>query len=51
MLTFLKTAVDDPSADQRAKIGAIYTLLSAANALVWTWVVIALADRPVVERA
>jgi nickel/cobalt transporter (NiCoT) family protein len=46
MLTFLKTAVDDASPDQRAKIGAIYALLLAGNALVWTWAVIALADRP-----
>jgi high-affinity nickel-transport protein len=46
MLTFLKMAVDDTSADQRAKIGAIYTLLLAANVLIWTWAAIALADRP-----
>ena len=46
MLTFLKTAVDDGSADQRAKIGAIYALLIAGNALVWAWAVIALAGRP-----
>jgi len=46
VLTFLKTAVDDASADQRAKIGGIYILLLAVNALVWTWALIALADRP-----
>ncbi len=46
MLTFLKTTVDDASADQRAKIGAIYAFLFAGNTLVWTWAVIALADRP-----
>ena len=46
MLSFLKTTVDDESADQRAKVGALYVLLLAANALVWTWALIALADRP-----
>ena len=46
MLTFLKTTVDDASADQRAKISAIYAFLFAGNTLVWTWAVIALADRP-----
>ena len=46
MLSFLKTTVDDASADQRAKVGALYVLLLAANALVWTWALIALAERP-----
>jgi len=46
VLTFLKTAVDDKSADTRAKIGAIYILLFMANGAVWTWAVIALAGRP-----
>jgi high-affinity nickel-transport protein len=46
VLNFLKAAVDDASADQRPKIGAIYVVLLAANALVWTWAVIALAGRP-----
>jgi nickel/cobalt transporter (NiCoT) family protein len=46
LLSFLKSTVDDASTDQRAKIGAIYALLLAANGLVWTWAVIALADRP-----
>ena len=46
MLTFLKSAVDDASADQRPKIVAIYALLLAANAAVWTWAVIAFAGRP-----
>ncbi len=46
MLTFLKTAVDDASPDQRTKIGAIYALLIAGNALVWAWAVIGLAGRP-----
>ncbi len=46
MLTFLRKTVDDASADRRAKIGALYVLLFAGNAVVWTWAVIALADRP-----
>ena len=46
MFTFLKAAVDDASADHRAKISAIYVSLLLANALVWTWAVIALAGRP-----
>jgi high-affinity nickel-transport protein len=46
VLTFLRATVDDTSADQRAKVGAIYVLLLAANALVWTWALIALAGRP-----
>ena len=46
MLTFLKAAVDDGSADRRGKIGAIYAVLLTANALVWAWAVIALAGRP-----
>jgi nickel/cobalt transporter (NiCoT) family protein len=46
VLTFLKAAVDDGSADRRGKIGAIYTLLLAGNALVWAWAVIGLAGRP-----
>jgi nickel/cobalt transporter (NiCoT) family protein len=46
VLNFLKATVDDGSADQRGKIVAIYALLFAANAVVWTWAVIALAGRP-----
>jgi len=46
LLTFLKTTVDDASVNQRSKIGEIYALLLAANVLVWTWAVIALAGRP-----
>jgi len=38
--------VDDGSANQRAKIVAIYVLLFGANAVVWTWAVIALSGRP-----
>jgi len=46
VLTFIRAAVDDASADQRPKIVAIYTALLTANALVWIWAVIALAGRP-----
>ena len=46
MLTFLKAAVDDASANQRAKIVALYALLLTASAAIWTWALIALADRP-----
>jgi nickel/cobalt transporter (NiCoT) family protein len=46
VLTFLKAAVDDGSADRRGKIGAIYALLLTANAVIWAWAVIALAGRP-----
>ena len=46
MLSFLKTAVDDASADQRPKIVAIYLALFVANVLVWTWAAMALAGRP-----
>jgi hypothetical protein len=46
VLNFLKSAVDDASANQRAKISAIYIVLLAASALVWIWALIALAGRP-----
>ena len=46
MLTFLKATVDDANGNQRAKIVAIYFLLFAGNALVWTWAAVALAGRP-----
>jgi nickel/cobalt transporter (NiCoT) family protein len=46
VLSLLRIAVDDASADQRAKVGAIYIFLFAANAVIWTWAVIALGDRP-----
>jgi nickel/cobalt transporter (NiCoT) family protein len=46
VLTLLKAAVDDRSTGQRSKIGAIYALLLVANAVVWAWAVITLADRP-----
>src|SRR6202042_3754766 len=46
VLNFLKSAVDDASANQRAKISAIYIVLLAASALVWIWALIALEGRP-----
>jgi nickel/cobalt transporter (NiCoT) family protein len=46
VLRFLKTTVDDTSADQRAKTLAIYVLLLAANIVIWTWAVLALQGRP-----
>ena len=46
MLTYLKAAVDDASANQRAKIVALYIVLFSGTALVWTWALIALAGRP-----
>jgi nickel/cobalt transporter (NiCoT) family protein len=46
VLSFLKTAVDDASANQRAKIVALYALLLTASVVIWTWALIALADRP-----
>jgi high-affinity nickel-transport protein len=46
VLSFLKATVDDASTNHRGKVIAIYALLLAANALVWTWAIIALAGRP-----
>jgi len=46
VLSFLKTAVDDASADQRFKIVALYGVVLTANALVWVWAAAALDDRP-----
>jgi high-affinity nickel-transport protein len=46
MLNFLTATVDDASANQRGKIVALYVLLLAASAAVWTWALIALAGRP-----
>ncbi len=40
VLNFLKSAVDDASANQRAKISAIYIVRLAASALVWIWALI-----------
>jgi len=46
VLRILRIAADDTSANRRAKIFTIYGLLLAANAVIWTWAVIVLADRP-----
>jgi high-affinity nickel-transport protein len=46
VLNFLKATVDDASANHRGKVVALYVFLLAANALVWTWAVVALAGRP-----
>jgi hypothetical protein len=52
VFAFLKIALDDASTNRRAKISAIYGLLLAANAVIWTWAAIASADRrPLAERA
>jgi high-affinity nickel-transport protein len=45
VFTFLTSAVDDASANQRARIIALYVLLLGSSALIWTWALIALADR------
>jgi nickel/cobalt transporter (NiCoT) family protein len=46
VLSIVKIALDDASTDRRAKLAAIYGLLLAANAIIWTWAAIALAGRP-----
>src|SRR5579883_3273822 len=46
LLDFLKATVDDASAGHRGKVVAIYALLLGANALVWLWAFMALAERP-----
>ncbi|MGB3744020.1 MAG: HoxN/HupN/NixA family nickel/cobalt transporter [Xanthobacteraceae bacterium] len=46
MLNHLRSALDDASPHQGRKIAAIYVLLFAANAVVWTWAFIALSGRP-----
>jgi nickel/cobalt transporter (NiCoT) family protein len=46
VLRSLKAAVDDASADQRAKIVAIYTLLVTGNTVVWIWAGIVLSGHP-----
>jgi len=46
VLTYLTSALDDASPHQGRKIAAIYVLLFAANAAVWTWAYIALSGRP-----
>ena len=46
MLNHLRSALDDASPHQGRKIAAIYVLLFAANAVVWTWAFIALSGHP-----
>ena len=46
MLKHLRSALDDTSPHQERKIAAIYLLLLAFNAAVWTWAFIALSDSP-----
>jgi high-affinity nickel-transport protein len=46
VLKVLKSAVDDASGNQRAKIVAIYFFLFAGNVAIWTWAFIALAGKP-----
>ena len=46
MLNHLRSALDDASPHQGRKIAAIYLLLFAANAAVWTWAFIALSGHP-----
>ncbi len=46
MLNHLRSALDDASPHQGRKIAAIYVLLLAANAVVWTWAFIALSGHP-----
>jgi high-affinity nickel-transport protein len=48
VLNFLKTTVDDGSANQRTKIIAIYALIFAGIAIAWTWAALALSGRPAV---
>src|SRR5579872_4603680 len=46
MLSYLKLAVDDASADSRTRVVVLYAFLLAINALAWTWAIVALSDRP-----
>jgi high-affinity nickel-transport protein len=46
VLNHLRSALDDASPHQGRKIAAIYMLLFAANAAVWTWAFIALSGHP-----
>lgn len=46
MLNHLRSALDDASPHQGRKIAAIFVLLFAANAVVWTWAFIALSGHP-----
>jgi high-affinity nickel-transport protein len=46
VLNHLRLALDDASPHQGRKIAAIYVLLFAANAFVWTWAFIGLSGHP-----
>ena len=46
MLSHLTSALDDASPHQGRKIAAIYALLFAFNAAVWTWAFVTLAAHP-----
>ena len=46
MLKHLRSALDDASPHQERKVAAIYVLLLAFNAAIWTWAFIALSDSP-----
>jgi nickel/cobalt transporter (NiCoT) family protein len=46
VLNHLALALDDASPHQRRKIGAIYLLLFAFNAVVWTWAFLTLSTHP-----
>ena len=46
MLSHLRSALDDASPHQGRKIAAIYLLIFAGNAVVWTWAFVALSDQP-----
>jgi nickel/cobalt transporter (NiCoT) family protein len=46
VLNHLTLALDDASSHQRRKIAAVYLLLFAFNAAVWTWTFLTLASHP-----
>ena len=46
MLSHLRSSLDDASSNQGRKIAAIYLLLFAANAVVWTWAFFMLSSQP-----
>jgi nickel/cobalt transporter (NiCoT) family protein len=46
MLTYLKVAIDDASADSRTRIAVLYVFLLLLNGCTWTWAVLVLSDRP-----
>ncbi len=47
MLTILRRAMDDRSADIRGKVVAIYALLLAANIAAWIWALLAFRHYPI----